>query len=211
MLVAQNSLGSVCPVPLTVRGSLRAREDPEPRVRVAGARAAAAGERLRRRTAADRGIARGLVVHVDPVPVRDDTIDATSSRRRRCYGPASASGRKHWPTESLPAGASTTPTQGCRSIVDALPGIWSMWLLSHVPGVQKAVLAMRLTDANTARRPTSPCRPRAPRPSTPRSRASARSRASRGRTATSGPKANTSTRTSRYNSLLNTSAAPRPK
>ena len=45
---------------------LRAREDPEPRVGMAGARAAAARERLRRRTAADRGIARGLVVHVDP-------------------------------------------------------------------------------------------------------------------------------------------------
>ena len=57
--------------------------------------------------------------------MRDDTIDATSSRRRSCYGPASASGRKHWPTESLPRGTSISPTHGCRSIVDALPGIWS--------------------------------------------------------------------------------------
>ena len=47
--------------------SLCAREDPEPRVRMAGARAAAAGERLRRGTATDGGIALGLVVHIDPV------------------------------------------------------------------------------------------------------------------------------------------------
>ena len=40
---------------------LRAREDPEPRVRMADARAAAARERLRRGPAADRCIARGLV------------------------------------------------------------------------------------------------------------------------------------------------------
>ena len=57
--------------------------------------------------------------------------------------------------------------------------------------------ATRLTDVNTARRPTSPCRPRAPRPSSPRSRASAQTKASSGRTATSGPPVHTSTRTSR--------------
>ena len=54
-----------------------------------------------------------------------------------------------------------------------------------------------LTDVNTARRPTSPCRPRTPPRHMQRSRASARSGASSGRTATSGPPVHTSTRTSR--------------